>query len=164
MCSILKTCFLRKYEQLDGSGTLVLAFGNSLLRWRGRRGESSEWEGWDLMTFLEFFFFFKRGEGRNLKWFGILDGYLTQGSQYRTRGYTGLANSTIYFRYRSIPVYRFEITANIYIYIYIYVYKILKWQILYKLIYLFTFQIFTSFCSNYFKLKPSPFHYSIKKK
>ena len=42
---------------------------------------------------------------------------LEQGSQYRTGGYTGLASSTIYFRYRSIPVYRFGFTAIFYYFI-----------------------------------------------
>ena len=55
--------------------------------------------------------------------FGVLICYI-QGCQYRTGGCTSLASGTIYFGYRSIPVYRFGITANIYIYIY--VYKILK--------------------------------------
>ena len=39
-----------------------------------------------------------------------------QGSQYRTGGCTGLASGTIYFEYRSIPVYRFGFTAIFYIY------------------------------------------------
>ena len=39
-----------------------------------------------------------------------------QGSQYRTGGCTGLASGTIYFGYRSIPVYRFRFTAIFYIY------------------------------------------------
>ena len=41
-----------------------------------------------------------------------------QGCQYRT----GLATGTIYFGYRSIPVYRFGFTAIFYIYKYIYIY------------------------------------------
>ena len=45
-----------------------------------------------------------------------------QGSQYRTGGYNGLASGTIYFGYRSIPVYRFGFTAILYI-IYIYIHK-----------------------------------------
>ena len=45
-----------------------------------------------------------------------------QGCQYRTGGRTGLATGTIYFGYRSIPVYRFGFTAIFYIYIYIYIY------------------------------------------
>ena len=45
-----------------------------------------------------------------------------QGSQYRIGGCTGLASSTIYFGYRSIPVYRFGFTAIFYIYQYIYIY------------------------------------------
>ena len=45
-----------------------------------------------------------------------------QGCQYRTGGRTGLATGTIYFGYRSIPVYRFGFTAILYIYIYIYIY------------------------------------------
>ena len=45
-----------------------------------------------------------------------------QGSQYCTGGCTGLASGTIYFRYRSIPVYRFGFTAIFYIYKYIYIY------------------------------------------
>ena len=44
-----------------------------------------------------------------------------QGCQYRTGGRTGLATGTIYFEYRSIPVYRFGFTAIFYIYIYMYV-------------------------------------------
>ena len=42
---------------------------------------------------------------------------LSQGCQYRT----GLATDTIYFGYRSIPVYRFGFTAIFYIYKYIYI-------------------------------------------
>ena len=45
-----------------------------------------------------------------------------QGSQYRTGGYNGLASGTIYFGYRSIPVYRFGFTAIFYIYKYKYIY------------------------------------------
>ena len=51
----------------------------------------------------------------------------TQGCQYRTGGRTGLATDTIYFRYRSIlvyrliPMYRFGFTA-IFLYLYIYIY------------------------------------------
>ena len=45
-----------------------------------------------------------------------------QGCQYRTGGRTGLATGTIYFGYRSIPVYRFGFTDILYIYIYIYMY------------------------------------------
>ena len=44
-----------------------------------------------------------------------------QGCQYRTGGRTGLATATIYFGYRSIPVYCFGFTAILYIYIYIYI-------------------------------------------
>ena len=44
-----------------------------------------------------------------------------QGSLYRIGGCTGLANGMIYFRYQSIPVYRFGFTTILYIYIYIYV-------------------------------------------
>ena len=47
---------------------------------------------------------------------------IEQGSQYRTGGCTGLVNGTIYFGYRSIPVYRFGFTAIFYIYKYIYIY------------------------------------------
>ena len=39
-----------------------------------------------------------------------------QGYQYRTGGHTGLATGTIYFRYRSIPVYRFGFTVIFYVY------------------------------------------------
>ena len=39
-----------------------------------------------------------------------------QGCQYRTGGRTGLATGTIYFGYRSIPMYRFGFTAIFYIY------------------------------------------------
>ena len=39
----------------------------------------------------------------------------SQGCQYRTGGRTGLATGTIYFGYRSIPVYRFGFTAILYI-------------------------------------------------
>ena len=42
---------------------------------------------------------------------------LEQRSQYRTGGYTGLASGTIYFKYRSIPVYRFGFTAIFYYFI-----------------------------------------------
>ena len=35
-----------------------------------------------------------------------------QGSQYRTGGYTGLANGTVYFGYWSIPMYRFGFTTK----------------------------------------------------
>ena len=42
---------------------------------------------------------------------------LEQGSQYPTKGYTGLASGAIYFRYRSIPVYRFGFTAIFYYFI-----------------------------------------------
>ena len=45
-----------------------------------------------------------------------------QGCQYRTGGRIGLATGTIYFGYRSIPVYRFGFTAILYIYIYICMY------------------------------------------
>ena len=48
--------------------------------------------------------------------------HLGQGSQYRTGGCTGFVSGTIYFGYRSIPMYRFGFTANLYIYIYIYIY------------------------------------------
>ena len=48
--------------------------------------------------------------------------YYKQGCQYRTGGRTGLATGTIYFGYRSIPVYRFGFTAIFYIYKYIYIY------------------------------------------
>ena len=48
--------------------------------------------------------------------------YSLQGCQYRTGGRTGLATGTIYFGYRSIPVYHFGFTAIFYIYIYIYMY------------------------------------------
>ena len=41
--------------------------------------------------------------------------YIYQGSQYRTGGCIGLATGTIYFRYRSIPVYRFGFTVILYI-------------------------------------------------
>ena len=37
-----------------------------------------------------------------------------QGSQYHTEGCTGLATGTIYFGYRSIPVYRFGFIAILY--------------------------------------------------
>ena len=43
-----------------------------------------------------------------------------QGSQYRTGGCTSLASSTIYFGYRSIPMYRFGFTA-IFLYLSIYI-------------------------------------------
>ena len=46
----------------------------------------------------------------------IKDG-INQGSQYRTEDCIDLTSDTIYFEYRSIPVYRFGFTA-IYIYIY----------------------------------------------
>ena len=45
-----------------------------------------------------------------------------QGCQYRTGGRTDLATDTIYFGYRSIPVYRFRFTAILYIHTYIYIY------------------------------------------
>ena len=45
-----------------------------------------------------------------------------QECQYRTGGRTGLATGTIYFGYQSIPVYRFEFTAILYIYIYVCMY------------------------------------------
>ena len=46
-----------------------------------------------------------------------------QRSQYRTESCTGLTSSTIYFGYRSIPVYRFGFTAILYyIIFYIYIY------------------------------------------
>ena len=45
-----------------------------------------------------------------------------QRSLYRIGGCTSLASGTIYFRYQSIPVYRFGFTAIIYIYIYICMY------------------------------------------
>ena len=45
-----------------------------------------------------------------------------QMNQYRIGGCTNLANGTIYFGYRSIPMYRFEFTAIFYICIYIYIY------------------------------------------
>ena len=45
-----------------------------------------------------------------------------QGSQYCTGGCTGLASGTIYFGYRSIPMYRFGFTAILYIYIYVCMY------------------------------------------
>ena len=41
--------------------------------------------------------------------------YIYQGSQYRTGGCIGLATGMIYFRYRSIPVYRFGFTVILYI-------------------------------------------------
>ena len=41
--------------------------------------------------------------------------YLEQDCQYRTGGRTGLATGTVYFGYRSIPVYRFGFTAILYI-------------------------------------------------
>ena len=47
--------------------------------------------------------------------------YSLQGCQYRTGGRTGLATGTIYFGYRSIPVYHFGFTAILYIYICMYV-------------------------------------------
>ena len=39
-----------------------------------------------------------------------------QGSQYRTKGYTGLASGTIYFGYRLILSYRFGFIVICYIY------------------------------------------------
>ena len=45
-----------------------------------------------------------------------------QRSQNHTEGCIGLASGTIYFGYRSIPVYHFEFTAIFYIYQYIYIY------------------------------------------
>ena len=47
---------------------------------------------------------------------------LIQGCQYHTGGHTGLATDTIYFEYRSIPVYHFGFTAIFYIYKYKYIY------------------------------------------
>ena len=44
-----------------------------------------------------------------------------QGCQYRTGGHTDLATGTIYFGYRSIPVYHFGFTAIFYIYKNIYI-------------------------------------------
>ena len=44
-----------------------------------------------------------------------VDKFLT--SQYRIEGYTGLASDTIYFEYRSIPVYHFEFTVIFYYFI-----------------------------------------------
>ena len=41
----------------------------------------------------------------------------SEGSQYRTEDCNGLASSTIYFGYRSIPVYRFRFTAIFYYFI-----------------------------------------------
>ena len=48
--------------------------------------------------------------------------YEYQGCQYRTGGGTDLATGTIYFGYRSIPVYRFGFTAILYIYVCVCVY------------------------------------------
>ena len=45
----------------------------------------------------------------------VLPNNLKQGCQYRTGSCTGLASGTIYFGYRSIPVYRFGFTAILYI-------------------------------------------------
>ena len=55
-----------------------------------------------------------------------------QGCQYRTGGRTGLATGTIYFGYRSIPVYRFGFTAIFYIYIYICMYVCVSVYIYYN--------------------------------
>ena len=124
------------------------------IKWMGRVGFN------DFVWNFFFFFFFKEGRGgiwSDLEfWMGILP------KEVNTVPEAIPVWPTV--RYISgTGQYRCTVSRLPLIYIYIYVYKILKWQILYKLIYLFTFQIFTSFCSNYFKLKPSPFHYSIKK-
>ena len=47
----------------------------------------------------------------------LVENNKNQGSQYRTEGYTDLANDTIYFEYRSIPVYRFRFTSIFYYFI-----------------------------------------------
>ena len=52
----------------------------------------------------------------------LLTRKINQGCQYRTGGHTDLATGTIYFGYRSIPVYRFGFTATFYIYKYKYIY------------------------------------------
>ena len=60
--------------------------------------------------------------GDCVRWKLKKNGGFDQGCQYRTGGRTGLATGTIYFGYRSIPVYRFGFTAIFYIYKYIYIY------------------------------------------
>ena len=75
--------------------------------------------------------------------------YSSQGSQYRTEGCTGLASGTIYFGYRSIPVYHFGFTAILYIYmyvcmyvsVYIYIYIIINIKVYHK--------TFSQFRTNY---------------